>query len=105
MSKHSTTDNGIPGPIFLEGLTEQITDPSDLHDHEWRRRLRSQSGKNKFRIKYYGDLLSDKNRIITCTDFSQALVFAVDVETGQEILLFDGCKHGYNALLCDFIYK
>jgi hypothetical protein len=35
------------------------------------------------------------------TDFAPSLVFAVDNATGQEILLFDGCKHGYNALFCD----
>ena len=101
MSKHLTTDNGILGPTFLDGLTEQITNPLNLHDHEWRRRLRSERGNNKFLIKYYGNLLGDKDKLITATDFSQPLLFAVDAETGEEILLFDGCKHGYNALLCD----
>ena len=35
------------------------------------------------------------------TNFAPALVFAVNVESGEEILLFDGCKHGYNAMFCD----
>ena len=29
------------------------------------------------------------------------MVFAIEASTGQEILLFDGCKHGYNAFFCD----
>ena len=35
------------------------------------------------------------------TNFAPALVFAVNVESGEEILLFDGCKYGYNAMFCD----
>ena len=97
----STTDNGVPGPTFLVGLTEHISDPQNLHDHEWRRRLCSSIGQKKFRIKYYGELFNDKNRLITRTEFSQPLILAVDIESGEEILLFDGCRHGYNALLCD----
>lgn len=100
MSRH-TTDNGVVGPTFLEGFTEHITNPVGLHDHEWRRRLCSPGGGKKFHIKYYGQILSAKDRIITRTEFSAALVIAVDIETRDEILLFDGCKHGYNALLCD----
>ena len=30
-----------------------------------------------------------------------ALILAVEPTSGQEILLFDGCKHGYNAMFCD----
>ena len=35
------TDNGILGPTFLEGFTEHIDNPKDLHSHEWRRKLRT----------------------------------------------------------------
>ena len=100
-SINSTTDNGILGPTFLDGLTEHIVNPKDLHSHEWRRKLKTKSGQTKFKIKYYGELHEDYRNLIVGTDFAPSLVFAIDIETGQEILLFDGCKHGYNAIFCD----
>jgi len=95
------TDNGILGPTFLEGFTEHIDNPKDLHSHEWRRKLRTASANRKFKIKFYGALHEDYSNLIVETDFSPALVYAVDIVTGEEILLFDGCKHGYNAMFCD----
>lgn len=99
--KNTTTDNGVLGPTFLDGLTDQIQNPKDLHSHEWRRKLKTSSGQTKFKIKFYGQLHEEYKNLIVGTDFSPSLVFAVDPSTGQEILLFDGCKHGYNALFCD----
>ena len=96
-----TTDNEVLGPTFLDGLTEHIQNPKDLHSHEWRRQLKSTSGEKKFKIKFYGQLHEDYKNLIVGTDFAPSLVFAIDVSTGKEILLFDGCKHGYNALFCD----
>ena len=98
---NSTTDNGVLGPTFLDGLTEHIQNPKDLHSHEWRRQLKSTSGEKKFKIKFYGQLHEEYKNLIVGTDFAPSLVFAIDVSTGQEILLFDGCKDGYNALFCD----
>lgn len=98
---NSSTDNGVLGPTFLEGFTDHIQNPKDLHSHEWRRRLKMPNGQSKFKIKYFGALHEDYKNLIIGTDFGPSLVFAVDISTGQEILLFDGCKHGYNALFCD----
>ena len=98
---NSTTDNGVLGPTFLDGLTAHIQNPKDLHSHEWRRQLKTASGQTKFKIKFYGQLHEDYKNLIVGTDFAPSLVFAVGNATGQEILLFDGCKHGYNALFCD----
>jgi hypothetical protein len=98
---NSTTDNGVLGPTFLDGLTENIQYPKELHLHEWRRQLKTASGQTKFKIKFYGQLHEEYKNLIVGTDFAPSLVFALDATTGQEILLFDGCKHGYNALFCD----
>ncbi|MFP5043067.1 hypothetical protein, partial [Parasediminibacterium sp. JCM 36343] len=100
-SNKATTDNGVLGPTFLDGLTIHIDNLKDLHSHEWRRQLKSASGQTKFSIKYYGRLHENYSNLIIGTDFAPSLVYAVDASSGQEILLFDGCKHGYNALLCD----
>jgi hypothetical protein len=99
--KIETTDNGIEGPIFLEGLTENISTPKNLKDYEWRRQLKAINGNFLFSIKYYGQLHTSLKNLIVKTDFAPPLIVALDIESGQEILLFDGCKHGYNAIFCD----
>ena len=97
-----TTDNGVLGPTYLEGLTEHIQNPKNLHPHEWRRKLVTPSGSSKFRVKYYGERHQEyQNLIVGTADDLPAYVVAVDSLNGQEIVLFDGCKHGYNALFCD----
>src|SRR5687767_6569082 len=87
----STSDNGILGPTFLENLTEPVSNPTNLRTHEWRRQLKTPSGQTRFKIKYYGQPHKEYPNLIVGTDFSAALVFAVDSATGLEILLFDGC--------------
>ncbi len=96
-----TTDNGILGPTFFDGLTTHIENPRDLHSHEWRRQLKTKSGQTKFKIKFYGQLHNEYKNLIVGTDFAPSLVYAVDSESSEEILLFDGCSHGYDALFCD----
>lgn len=99
--RNSTTDNGVLGPTFLDGWTEHILNPNNLHTHEWRRRLKTSAGHTKFQIKFFGQLHEENKNLIVGTDFAPSLVFAVEKSTQQEILLFDGCKHGYNAMFCD----
>lgn len=99
--KAKTTDNGVLGPTFLDGLTEQINEPKDLQKHEWRRRLKTPSGQKKFKIKYFGQLHADYQNLIVGLNGTPALVVAVEPVSGEEILIFDGCRHGYNALFCD----
>ena len=93
----TTTDNGVLGPSFLESFTEHIENPSNLLCHEWRRRLKTPDGQTKFRIKFYGE----NKGLIVQTDFAPQIIYAVERSSNQEVLLFDGCKHGYNALFCD----
>ncbi|MEP2279873.1 hypothetical protein [Maribacter sp.] len=99
------TDNGVLGPTFLEGITEHIENPKELHSHEWRRKLSSPSGNSKFKIKYYGELHEDYNNLIVETNFAPALIVAVHVVSEVESFLFDGCKHAYNAMFCDTFTK
>ena len=96
----STTDNGILGPTYFDGITEQIVNPVKLESIEWRRKLKTKLGQNKFQIKYYGELHQDYKNLIVGTDFAPAKIFAVGVTNGNEILLFDGCNHGYNSMFC-----
>lgn len=96
-----TTDNGLLGPTYLEDFTQHIIDPKKVEPFEWRRKLISKSGNSKFKINYYGQLHNKYDTLIVATEFAPALVIAQDISSGQEVLLFDGCKNGYNPMFCD----
>lgn len=76
---------------------------------EWRGQLKSSVNNKLFKIKYYGEPFNSTYEgiklssydLIGDTDFAPILIYAVDIETDEEILLFDGCKHGYDALFCN----
>lgn len=96
-----STHKELLGPTYLEGWTESSEGPEKRLPHEWRGKLKTPAGQTRFNIKYYGMLHEDYPNLIVGTDFAPPLVYALDPSTGQEILLFDGCKHGYNAMFCD----
>lgn len=91
----------VLGPTHLDGLTVKIQTTNKLQPHEWRRKLISSSGQTKFKIKYYGEVHKEFNNLIIRTEFAPTIILAVDSSSGEEILLFDGCKHGYDALFCE----
>lgn len=91
-------DNGVKGPTYFDGLTEHIENPTNLCSFEWRRKLKTKSGNTLFKIKFYGKLYQGYIRHYSTPP---QIVIAVNSVTGEEILLFDGCRHGYNAMFCD----
>ena len=97
----TTTKNGVLGPTFLENNVEHIINPKELYSHEWRRKLKSATGQTFFEVRYYGQLHSDYKNLIIGTDFAPSKIIAVDLNDESEYLLFDGCRHGYNAMFCD----
>lgn len=94
------TDNGVLGPTYLEKFTTHIDNPKKLQSHEWRRKI-SNNGQTKFKIKYYGQLHDNLKNLIIETDFSKPLIYAIDISNHQEILLWDGCKYGYDPIFCE----
>jgi hypothetical protein len=72
----------------------------DLIDIEWRGQIQSSTQSKRFKIKYYGELY-DEYQLICATDFAPELIYAVDIESNEEILLFDGAQHGYDPMFCD----
>lgn len=89
-------------PTYFENFVTYENESlfKDLNEIEWRGQIKSSTNNKKFGIKYYGDLFGKENLIVG-TDFSEALVIAEDIVTKEQIVIFDGCKFGYNAMLCD----
>ena len=67
--------------------------------------IQSKNGNTLFEVYYYGDLFEVKRKKLPCiVDNKNGIpckIVAKDTETGEEILLFDGYRHGYNAMFCD----
>ena len=70
--------------------------------------IQSKKGNTLFEVHYYGDLFEAKGEkqpfiVNYYTDEVEipCKIVAKDTETGEEILLFDGYRHGYNAMFCD----
>ena len=67
--------------------------------------IQSKNGNTLFEVYYYGDLFEVKRKKLPCiVDNKTGIpckIVAKDTETGEEILLFDGYRHGYNAMFCE----
>ena len=67
--------------------------------------IQSKNGNSLFEVYYYGDLFEVKRKKLPCiVDNKTGIpckIVAKDTETGEEILLFDGYRHGYNAMFCE----
>ena len=67
--------------------------------------IQSKNGNTLFEVYYYGDLFEVKGEKFPFIVDNEAeipcKIVAKDTETGEEILLFDGYRHGYNAMFGD----
>lgn len=86
--------------------------PSWLEGHikEWKQKrlttvtLCSTSGNERLEVWYYGDLLTingEPQLYIVPSYFAPELVTARDPESGEEFVVFDGGRHGYDNMFCD----
>lgn len=86
--------------------------PSWLEGHikEWKQKrlttvtLCSTSGNERLEVWYYGDLLTingESQLYIVPSYFAPELVTARDPESGEEFVVFDGGRHGYDNMFCD----
>ena len=80
------------------------------HVKEWAEKrlptvtLCSTTGSELLEVWYYGDLLTVKGEpqsYIVDSDEAPGLVTARDPESGEEFVIFDGGRHGYDNLFCD----
>ena len=66
--------------------------------------LCSQTGGELLEVWYYGELTrveGEAQPFIADTEEAPGMVFARDARSGEEFLIFDGAKHGYDAMFCD----
>ena len=84
----------MPVPTHLQAYVRpgSLNSPDNI---EYRFSLAA-DGADRFRIRYYGELYDG---LITDTEDAPARIVAIEPESGREILLFDGGRHGYNAML------
>ena len=80
------------------------------HVKEWAQKrlptvtLCSTTGNELLEVWYYGDLLTlneDPQLYIVPSYFAPELVTARDPESGEEFVIFDGGRHGYDNMFCE----
>ncbi|WP_242957054.1 hypothetical protein [Faecalibacterium sp. An122] len=98
-SKEVTSPPSPRHPTWLTG-----------HVKEWTQKrlptvtLCSTTGNELLEVWYYGDLLTlnaEPQLYIVPSYFAPELVTARDPESGEEFVIFDGGRHGYNNMFCD----
>jgi hypothetical protein len=88
----------LPTPTYFEKCTQPVT--RQTNDYEWAGRLTSYDGRTTFTIKYYGKRAGEY--IVSETYLEDpVLVVAVAIDSGEEFVLFDESRRGYNAMFCD----
>lgn len=66
--------------------------------------LCSTTGSELLEVWFYGDLLQAEDELhpyIESTEQAPCMVVARVPESGEEFLIFDGAKHGYDNMFCD----
>jgi hypothetical protein len=63
----------------------------------------SSAGNDHLELWYYGQELRVESygKLLVATEDAPALIVAVDPTTKEQILLFDGAKHGYDNMFCN----
>lgn len=82
-------------PTHLQGHVELIEEKGVTR----KLRVVSDEGGTRFRLRFAGELLP-KFGLITGTN-DPLLVIAVPEDDGDEFVLFDGARHGYEAMFVD----
>ena len=96
------TDNAQS--VFELSQIEQIKDIDKEIEKDYGFKPDFETGKELLEVWYYGDLLTVKGEpqsYIVDGDAAPGLVAARDPESGEEFVIFDGGRHGYDNMFCD----
>lgn len=80
-------------PTYLNGKVKHIS----FEDNFEKVFLSTSSGSNLFEIYYYGNIVDG---YICSTEEKFEKIVAKSIDTGEEILIFDGAVHGYDNMFC-----
>jgi len=92
----------IPAPTHLEKHTTPYTGGKPLLKHEWRGQLCDADRGSHWHIRYYGSLHADHPHLIVGGPNGPAVVVAEHPATGDQIVLFDGHRHGYDGMFVEW---
>ena len=85
-------------------LKDHLTDVIEKKDHV-SGILVSSAGNTDLQIYYYGDTRKINGTPYIVQDELPMLIVAKDPVTNEEFTVFDGMKHGYDAMFCDGPYE
>ena len=91
----------IDGPEFLKGkysdISQDLMNSFKVKEKEyvWTRQIVSSKNSSKFKIKYYGQKTGS---LITGKNGLPPLISLSSIHGKENILIFDGATHGYNAV-------
>ncbi len=83
-------------PYYLKAHLTNITEKKDSITAV----LMSSAGNTDLQIYYYGDTMKIKGTPYIVQDELPILIVAKDPATNEEFTVFDGMKHGYDAMFC-----
>lgn len=84
-------------PFYLKNHLTKIKEKEDKTTGI----LTSSSGNIDLEIYYYGELVSIRRTPYICDGEFPCLIVARDPITQEEFVVFDGLKHGYDAMFCN----
>lgn len=84
-------------PYYLKNNLQEIREKKDRTTAI----LSSSVGNRNLDILYYGDLIKMKGTHFITDGESPCLIVAKDPISGETFTVFDGAKHGYDAMFCN----
>ena len=84
-------------PYYLENHLKNIRKSKDRVTAI----LTSSAGNTKLDIFYYGEIIVSKGTPFITDGKFPCLIVAKDPISGEEFTVFDGAKHGYDAMFCN----
>ena len=88
-------------PFYLKNHLINIKEKKDIT----KAILVSTAGNSNLEIYYYGQLLEIQKSLLVVDGEHPCLILAKDPSTNEEFIVFDGAKHGYDAMFCNEVEK
>lgn len=88
-------------PYYLKDNLKKIEETKD----ETTAILSSSTGNTRLDIFYYGETIDENGDLFITEGEFPCLIVAKDPISGEEFTVFDGAKHGYDAMFCNKYIK